>query len=55
MTGYQQSESMEELIPKIISYFNSPSKSLPFIQTSLRSAKEIYLGGGHTTLKLNER
>jgi len=55
MTGYQQSESMEELIPKIISYFNSPSKSLPFIQTSLRSAKDIYLGGGHTTLKLNER
>lgn len=55
MTGYQQSESMEELIPKIITYFNSSSKSLPFIQTSLRSAKEIYLGGGHTTLKLNER
>lgn len=55
MTGYQQSESVEELIPKIISFFNSPSKSLPFIQTSLRSAKDIYLGGGHTTLKLNER
>jgi len=55
MTGYQQSEPMEELIPKIISYFNSPSKSLPFIQTSLRSAKDIYLEGGHTTLKLNER
>jgi len=55
MTGYQRSECMDDLIPKFIKYFNTESKSIPFIQVSLRSAKEIYLEGGHSTLKLNER
>jgi len=55
MTGYQRNESLHELIPKFIKYFNSESKSIPFIQVSLRSAKEIFLEGGHSTLKLNER
>jgi len=55
MTGYQRNESMEKLIPKFISYFNSEAKSIPFIQFSLRSAKDIFLYGGHSTVKLNER
>jgi len=55
MTGYQRSESMDDVIPKFIKYFNTDSKSIPFIQVSLRSAKEIFLEGGHSTLKLNER
>jgi len=31
------------------------SKTIPFIQKSLRSAKEIFQFGGHSTVKLSER
>jgi len=55
MTGYQRSESCEELIPKFVKYFKTRNKTLPFLQTGLRSAKEIFLDGGHATIKLTER
>lgn len=55
MTGYQRSESFEELIPRFISYFKTGNKTLPFLQSGLRSAKEIFLDGGHATIKLTER
>jgi len=54
LTGYQRHESIEETIDKVNKSFND-SKQIAFIQTSLRSAKEIYLKGGHSTLTLNER
>jgi len=54
LTGYQRHESIEETIDKVNKSFNN-SKQIPFIQTSLRSAKDIYQNGGHSTLKLEER
>jgi len=54
LTGYQRHELIEETIDKVIKSFNG-SKQIAFIQMSLRSAKEIYLKGGHLTLILNER
>jgi len=54
LTGYQRHESIEQTIDKVNKSFNG-SKQIAFIQTSLRSAKEIYLKGGHSTLILNER
>ena len=54
LTGYQRHESIEETIDKVNKSFND-SKQIAFIQTSLRSAKEIYQNGGHSTLKLEER
>jgi len=54
LTGYQRHESIEETIDKVNkSFFDS--KQIAFIQTSLRSAKDIYQNGGHSTLKLEER
>jgi len=41
-------------IEKVYNAFND-SKTVPFIQKSLRSAKEIFQYGGHSTLKLSER
>jgi len=54
LTGYQRHESIEETIDKVNKSFND-SKQIAFIQTSLRSAKDIYQNGGHSTLKLEER
>jgi len=54
LTGYQRHEPIEETIDKVNKSFNG-SKQIAFIQTSLRSAKEIYQGQGHCTLKINER
>lgn len=54
LTGYQRFESIEETIEKVNKSFNG-NKTLPYIQTSLRSAKDIYLFGGHSTIKLTER
>ena len=54
LTGYQRHEPIEQTIDKVNKSFNG-SKQIAFIQTSLRSAKEIYLKGGHSTLTLNER
>jgi len=54
LTGYQRSEPIELTIEKVHKSFNS-TKTLPFIQTSLRSAKEIFLEGGHSTMKYSER
>jgi len=54
LTGYQRHELIEQTIDKVNkSFYNS--KQIPFIQTSLRSAKDIYQNGGHSTLKLEER
>jgi len=54
MTGYQRHEPVEETIKKVFDSMNS-TKIIPFIQKSLRSAKDIYQKGGHSTLKLSER
>jgi len=54
LTGYQRNEPIERTIDIVNKSFNS-SKQIPFIQKSLRSAKEIYQLGGHCTLKLSER
>jgi len=54
LTGYQRNESIEQTIEKVYSSFND-TKTIPFIQKSLRSAKEIFQDGGHSTLKLSER
>jgi len=54
LTGYQRHEPIEQTIDKVNKSFND-SKQITFIQTSLRSAKEIYQLGGHSTLKLSER
>jgi len=54
LTGYQRHESLEQTIDKVNKSFNG-SKQISFIQKSLRSAKEIFIDGGHSTLKLNER
>lgn len=54
LTGYQRNEPIEQTIDKVIKSFNG-TKTLAFIQKSLRSAKDIYLEGGHCTLKLSER
>ena len=54
LTGYQRHEPIEQTIDKVNKSFNG-SKQIAFIQTSLRSAKDIYQKGGHSTLILNER
>jgi len=54
LTGYQRNEPIERTIDIVNKSFNS-TKQIPFIQKSLRSAKEIYQQGGHCTLKLSER
>jgi len=54
MTGYQRYESIEQTIDKVNKSFND-SKQIAFIQASLRSGKEIYQNGGHSTIKLTER
>lgn len=54
LTGYQRNEPIERTIDIVNKSFNC-SKQIPFIQKSLRSAKEIYQQGGHCTLKLSER
>jgi len=54
LTGYQRNESIEQTIKKVFISINS-TKTIPFIQKSLRSAKDIYQKGGHSTLKLSER
>lgn len=54
MTGYQRHEPIEQTIDKVNKSFKG-SKQIAFIQTSLRSAKEIYQEKGHSTLKINER
>jgi len=54
LTGYQRNEPIERTIDIVNKSFNS-TKQIPFIQKSLRSAKEIFREGGHCTLKLSER
>ena len=54
LTGYQRNEPIELTIEKVNEAFNN-SKIIPFLQKSLRSAKEIFQYGGHSTLKLSER
>ena len=54
LTGYQRNEPLEVTIEKVYNAFTD-SKTVPFIQKSLRSAKEIFQDGGHSTLKLSER
>jgi len=54
LTGYQRNEPIEQTITKVYSAFND-AKTIPFIQKSLRSAREIFQYGGHSTVKLNER
>jgi len=54
LTGYQRNEPIEQTIKKVFDSINS-TKIIPFIQKSLRSAKEVYQKGGHSTLKLSER
>jgi len=54
LTGYQIHEPIELTIDKVNKSFNG-SKQITFLQKSLRSAKEIFVHGGHSTLKLNER
>ena len=54
LTGYQRNEPIEQTITKVFDSINA-TKIIPFIQKSLRSAKEIYQKGGHSTIKLNER
>jgi len=54
LTGYQRSEPIELTIEKVHKSFNT-TKTLPFIQTSLRSAKDIFLEGGHSTMKYSDR
>jgi len=54
LTGYQIHEPIEQTIDLVNKSFKG-SKQIPFIQKSLRSAKEIFIHGGHSTLKLNER
>lgn len=54
LTGYQRTESIEMIIEKIHKSFNT-TKQITFLQKSLRSAKEIFLTGGHSTQKLQER
>jgi len=54
LTGYQRSEPIELTIEKVHKSFNT-TKTLPFIQTSLRSAKDIFLDGGQSTMKYSER
>ena len=54
LTGYQRNEPIEHTINKVYNAFNG-SKTIPFMQKSLRSAKEIFQYGGHSTLKLSER
>ena len=54
LTGYQRNEPIEATIEKVYNAFTD-SKTIPFIQKSLRSAKEIFQEGGHSTLKLSER
>jgi len=54
LTGYQRHEPIEQTIDKVNKSFKG-SKQITYLQKSLRSAKEIYIDGGHSTLKLNER
>jgi len=54
LSGYQKHEPIEQTIDIVNKSFKG-SKQIAFIQTSLRSAKEIYQGQGHSTQKINER
>jgi len=54
MTGYQNNQKVSDLVEEVKRVFND-DKQVPFIQSSLRSAKDIILEGGHTCLKLEER
>jgi len=54
MTGYQNNQDVSDLVEEIRRVFDD-DKQVPFIQSSLRSAKDIILDGGHACLKLEER
>ena len=54
MTGYQNNQMVSELVEDVKRVFDD-DKQVPFIQSSLRSAKDIILEGGHVCLKLEER
>jgi hypothetical protein len=54
MTGYQVNVETSELVDKVLGIIQG-DKTLPFVQFSLRSAKEIYQKGGCVTAKLQEK
>jgi hypothetical protein len=54
MTGFQKSNSHKETLDNILKIFKS-SKTLRFMQFSLRSATDIFKKGGDLTQKLSEK
>ena len=55
-TGYQRNQyKIEELETQFIEAFNSQEKTIDFVQTSLRSALDIYKKGGHVTPVYTDR
>lgn len=54
MTGYQVTIQSQELVEKVLDVMHG-DKTLPFVQFSLRSAKDIYQKGGNVTAKLQEK
>lgn len=45
----------QELLELLVENFKSEPKTIEFIQTSLRSASEIYKHGGHVTMKYRDQ
>ena len=56
-TGFQNRmySNRKELLELLIDCFKSEPKTLEYIQTSLRSATEIYKKGGHVTMKYRDQ
>jgi hypothetical protein len=49
-TGFQHYYSLTNMVKALTETFHSSSKKIEFIQTRLRSAKDIYKKGGHVTM-----
>jgi len=49
-TGFQHYYSIPDMITVFTETFKSKSKGIEFVQTRLRSAKDVYTNGGHVTM-----
>ena len=56
-TGFQNRmyADKQELLSLLVENFKSEPKTIEFIQSSLRSASEIYKHGGHVTMKYRDQ
>jgi hypothetical protein len=56
-TGFQHRvyKSREELLNGLLNTIKTENKTLEFVQSSLRSASDVYKKGGHVTMKYRDQ